>query len=205
MGYGNGMRNPFRHRRSETAPGRTEAPAEHGHEAEREPARGESTMTRSEPARTEGPRAGRAEGREVPAARRRETPEGGRRGIGWRGRNAGAATVGAVGSGVLLIARLVMTIAGLIALLIALAIVLRLVDANTSNAVVEGIHEGANFFAGAFTGLIIFSGRPKLELTVDWGIALIVYLIVGAVIAGAIRSVGMGGVRFEQRHRPASL
>jgi hypothetical protein len=123
--------------------------------------------------------------------------------VAWRGRNAGAAAVGAVGGGVLMLARLVMTVAGLIALLIALAIVLRDVGANSSNAIVEGIHEGANFFAGAFTGLITFSGKPKLELTVNWGIALVVYLIVGAVVAGLIRNIGLGGVRFQERHRPA--
>jgi hypothetical protein len=123
--------------------------------------------------------------------------------FGWRSRNAGAAAVGAVGGGALMLARLIMTVATLIVLLIALAIVLRDVDANSANTIVKGIHEGANFFAGAFTGLITFSGRPKLELTVDWGIALVVYLIVGAVIAAAIRNIGLGGIRFEQRHRPA--
>lgn len=96
-----------------------------------------------------------------------------------------------------------MALAGLIALLIALAVVLRDVGANSNNTIVEGIHEGANFFAGSFTGLISFSGRPKLELTVDWGIAVVVYLIVGAVVARVIRNIGLGGVRFEQRHRPA--
>ncbi len=126
-----------------------------------------------------------------------------RRTFGWRGRNAGAAAVGAVGGGVLLLARLVMTIAALIALLIALAIVLRDVDATSTNTIVEGIHEGANFFAGSFTGLIHFGGKPKLEFSVNWGIALIVYLIVGAVISSVIRSIGLGGLRFEQRHRPA--
>jgi len=126
-----------------------------------------------------------------------------RRGVRWRSRNASAAAVGAVGGGVLMLARLVMTLAALIALLIALAIVLFDVGANPANAIVEGLHEGANFCAGAFTGMITFSGKPKLELTVNWGIAILVYLIVGAVIAGMIRSVGAVGVRFEQRHRPA--
>jgi hypothetical protein len=104
---------------------------------------------------------------------------------------------------VILIARLVLTVATLIALLIALAIVLRDVDANAGNTIVKGIHEGANFFAGAFTGLIKFNGHPKRAITVDWGIALIVYLIVGAVIASVIRNIGRGGVHFEQSHRPA--
>jgi len=126
-----------------------------------------------------------------------------RRGLGWRTRAAGAAMAGAVGSAVLAVARLVMTIALLIALLIGLAIVLRDVDANASNTIVKGIHDGANFFAGSFTGLISFSGHPKRAITVDWGIALLVYVLVGALIARAIARVGVGGVRYERTHRPA--
>lgn len=104
----------------------------------------------------------------------------------------------------ILIARLVLSVATLIALLIALAIVLRDVNANASNTIVKGVHEGANFFAGAFTGLIAFKGHPKRAITVDWGIAIVVYLVVGALIARLIGNLGRGGVRFEQSHRPAS-
>jgi hypothetical protein len=124
-----------------------------------------------------------------------------RRGLGWRTRDAAGATAGAIGSGVLALARLVMAVATLIALLIALAIVLRDVDANASNSLVKGIHEGANFFAGAFTGLIKFSGHAKRAITVDWGIAVLAYLIVGAIVSRLIAGVGRGGVRFERRHR----
>ncbi len=105
----------------------------------------------------------------------------------------------------LTVARLVMLTATLIALLIGLAIVLVLVDANTSNTIVKGIHEGANFFAGAFTGLITFSGHPKREIVVDWGIALVAYLVAGAVISRLIARIGYGGLRFERRHRTASV
>ncbi len=118
-----------------------------------------------------------------------------------RTRNAAGATAGAIGSGVLAIARLVMTVAGLIFLLIVLAIVLRDVDANGANTIVKGIHEGANFFAGAFTGLITFGGHPKRAITVDWGIAAIVYLIVGVIVSRFIAGIGRGGVRFEERRR----
>jgi hypothetical protein len=142
--------------------------------------------------------AGREPAAREPAARK---PVERRRAFAGRSRNAGAAAVGTAGAGVLLIARLVMAIASLIALLIALAIVLRDVDANAGNTIVKGIHEGANFFAGAFTGLIRFSGHPKRALTIDWGIALIVYLIVGAVISRLIARIGRGGVRFERTHR----
>jgi hypothetical protein len=168
------MRNPFRHTASEEGPAT------------------QSAASAPESRRYEGGREPVGEGAGEP-----------RRGMGWRSRNAGAAAVGAVGSGVLMIARLVMTLAALIGLLIALAIILFDIGANGSNTIVKGIHEGANFFAGSFTGMITFSGKPKLELSVDWAIAIVAFLVVGAVIAGAIRSIGVGGVRFEQRHRPA--
>jgi hypothetical protein len=124
-----------------------------------------------------------------------------RRAYAWRTRNAGAAAVGTAGAGVLLIARLVMALASLIALLILLAVVLRDVDANANNTIVKGIHEGANFFAGAFTGLISFGGHPKRAITVDWGIALVVYLIVGRFVSSLVARVGRGGVYFERSHR----
>jgi len=85
-----------------------------------------------------------------------------------------------------------MTAAALLALLIVLAIVLRDVDANAHNSIVKGIHEGANFFAGAFTDLITFHRHPKLGLTVNWGIAAITYLIVGSLISRLIARPGMG-------------
>jgi hypothetical protein len=163
----------------------------------------------AEPARETAPGAvaePRPAERMEPAGR---TPEGAarprRRGLAWRTRDAGAAAVGAAGAGVVMLARLVMTVAALIALLIALAIVLRDVDANPHNSIVEGIHEGANFFAGAFTGLIQWSGNhPKREITVNWGIALLAYLLVGAVIAGFIARIGRGGLRFERTRRGAA-
>jgi hypothetical protein len=177
----------------------------------------------TEPTASEGPRTGTATAAETaPGRRTGEAPAAGaerarlgneperapvarrRRGLGWRTRDAGAATAGAVGSGVLVLARLVMTVAVLIALLIGLAIVLYDVDANASNTIVKGIHEGANFFASPFTGLITVAGHTKRELTIDWGIALLVYLVVGAVIASLIARIGYSGLRAEQRHRAIS-
>ena len=76
--------------------------------------------------------------------------------------------------------------------------------ANPQNTIVKGIHDGANFFAGAFTGLITFNGHAKREITVDWGIAAAVYLIVGAVIARWIARIGYGGLRYDRRQRLAS-
>lgn len=151
---------------------------------------------RERPGTREQVAAGERRGEGRPIARER-----GRRRWGWKARDMGASAVGTVGSGVMLLARGVMTLATLIAILIALAIILVDVGANGHNTIVKGIHEGANFFAGAFTGLIAFNGHPKRAITVDWGIALVVYLIVGAIVAEAIARVGRGGRRYERTHR----
>lgn len=165
-----------------------------------ETGRGEAAPAEPAMTRAEQPVAPAGAGQTGYAASPRE-----RRRTRRRARNAAGATVGALGSGALLLARRVMTVASLIALLIVLAIVLRDVGANSSNSIVEGVHEGANFFAGAFTGLIAFSGHPKRAITVDWGIAALVYLLAGALISRTIGAVGRGGLRFERRHRAVPL
>jgi hypothetical protein len=163
---------------------------------------GTTTMTGAERAPVgQAPAVRPREGAAAEGPARAEPAPVRRRGIGWRTRDAAGATAGAIGSGVIALARLVMLVATLIAVLIVLAIVLRDVDANASNTIVKGIHDGANFFAGAFTGLITFSGHPKRAITVDWGIAVLAYLLVGAIVSRLIAGVGRGGLRFERRHR----
>ena len=88
--------------------------------------------------------------------------------------------------------------------MIALAILLADVDANTANTIVKGIHESANFFAGSFSGMIHFTGHPKRAISVNWGIAAVVYLLAGALAARVIFGVGRGGLRFEQRYRASA-
>jgi hypothetical protein len=127
-----------------------------------------------------------------------------RRRVG-RGAAAGAAVVGTAGAGILALARLIMAIATVIALLIVAAILLRDLDANATNSLVKAVHNAANFFAGSFTGLFKETGHPKRALTINWGIAAVVYLIVGAVISRLIGSVGRGGLRFGERRRAAAL
>jgi hypothetical protein len=152
-------------------------------------ARGEPRTASAEPAGVRNRGAIAAERGE--AARGPERP----RGMRWRARRASAAAAGAMGSTVVTIAGLVMGLAIVIALLIALAIVLVDVNANSANTIVTGIHEGANFFAGSFTGLIEYSGHPKRAISVDWGIAAVVYLLVGALIAALIARAGRVGLR----------
>jgi hypothetical protein len=158
---------------------------------------------RAQVAREEAVDAGAAPPGERTAAYERR-PVGRRRRVG-RGAAAGAAVVGTAGAGILALARLIMTIATLIALVIVAAILLRDLDANATNSLVKAVHNVANFFAGSFTGLFKETGHAKREITINWGIAAVVYLLVGVVISRLIGSVGRGGLRFGERRRAAAL
>ena len=109
------------------------------------------------------------DGGEAVAARRHERDPDRPPPRASRTRNAGAAAAGTVGAGAVVLALFVITLAVLVALLIGLAILLADVGANTSNTIVKGIHESANFFAGSFTDMIRFTGHPKRAVSVNWG------------------------------------
>lgn len=119
-------------------------------------------------------------------------------------RDAAAAAVGTASAGAVMLALVLMAAAVVIALVIALGILLANVGANGGNAIVKGIHESANFVAGSFTGMIRFTGHPKRAISVNWGIAALVYLLVGAIVARVVFGVGRGGLPFEQRHRTSA-
>jgi hypothetical protein len=93
--------------------------------------------------------------------------------VAVRTRNYGAASV-------------VMTIATIIAGIIILGIVLVLVGANMNNDIVDFVMDIGRFFAGPF-GDLIPQDNQRANYVVNWGIAALVYLIVGAIIARIIR------------------
>lgn len=90
-----------------------------------------------------------------------------------RTRNYGAASV-------------VMTIATIIAGIIVLGIVLVLLGANMQNTVVDFVMDIGRFFAKPF-GDLFPQNSVKQNYVVNWGIAALVYLLVGALIARVIR------------------
>jgi hypothetical protein len=124
---------------------------------------------------------------EQPAARRTDQPAATRRERPAAG--AGAAAVGAeAASGLfLLLARLVRAAAGAVFALIVLGIILFDLKANPGNSIVSGIHDSANWLTGPFHGLFSIHGARKM-LTVNWGIAAVVYLIAGGIIAAIVAS-----------------
>lgn len=121
-----------------------------------------------------------------------------------RMRTAVAAAVGGVGAGAVMLALVLMTATVMVGLVLALAILMADVNANAGNVIVKGVHESANFFAGSFTDLIRFGGHPKRAISVNWGIAALVYLLAGVLVARVMFGVGRGGLRFEQRYRASA-
>jgi len=102
---------------------------------------------------------------------------------------AGAAAVGARAAGgfFLVLARLIRAAAGVVFALIVLAIILFDLKANPGNGIVKAIHDAANVLTTPFHGLFSIHGARK-QLTVNWGIAAVVYLIAGTIVAAIIAS-----------------
>jgi hypothetical protein len=95
------------------------------------------------------------------------------------------------------LARIVRSLAGIIALVIVVAIVLFLVGANPSNQIVSAIHDAGAWLAGPFKNLFSIH-NAKLAMVVNWGLAALVYLIVGHIIASLL-------VRLTPRRRPVAV
>ena len=77
-------------------------------------------------------------------------------------------------------------IAAVIAGIIVVGIVLVLVDANQRNMLVDLVLDVVRFFTRPFRDLFP-RADPKQNALLNWGIAAIAYLIVGAVIARIVR------------------
>jgi hypothetical protein len=102
-----------------------------------------------------------------------------------RGAAPGARASAAAGSLMLTIARLVRLLVGIAVALIVAAILLRVLGANATNTIVRDIHDAGRWLVGPFNNLFSIKG-PKLSIAVNWGIAALVYLVVGGFIARLI-------------------
>lgn len=110
-----------------------------------------------------------------------------------RARVAGARGAWAVGSVFLAIARLIRVIVGLAVLVIVVAILLRVADANTGNVIVRDIHDVGKVLVGPFKNVFSIK-NPKTAIAANWGLAALVWLIVGGFIASLIARIAPRGV-----------
>lgn len=93
------------------------------------------------------------------------------------------------GSGVVMgtLARVVRLIVGIIVVIIVAGIVLVLLKANPTNMIVSDVHDAARWLAGPFDGIFSFH-NARVALAVNWGLAAVVYLIVGGLTARLLSS-----------------
>jgi hypothetical protein len=98
----------------------------------------------------------------------------------------------------LTIARLVRLAAALVVFVIVVAIVLRVVGANPANSIVSDIHDAGRTLVGPFKSVFTIK-NAKTDLAVNWGVAAIVYLIVGGLLARLIARAAPRGLPPRKR------
>ncbi len=84
------------------------------------------------------------------------------------------------------VARVVRLITSVIVGLIVVGIVLVLLEANRDNAIVDWLVGAADFLSQPFHGIFTPDGR-KAQVAVNWGLAAVLYAIVGGLIARMLR------------------
>jgi hypothetical protein len=100
-----------------------------------------------------------------------------------QGRRHGSARGFAMGAG--LLARLVQFVVSVVVLIIVAGILLVVLKANPANSIVSEVHDWAHSLAGPFNGMFSFHSA-NTALAVNWGIAAVLYLFVGGLIARLI-------------------
>jgi hypothetical protein len=83
------------------------------------------------------------------------------------------------------LARIIGLITLLVVLTIVLGIVLVVLKANPDNAIVDAIREAAKYLSKPFDAIFEMDKR-RTEIAVNWGIAAVVYLIAGRVLARVV-------------------
>ena len=92
------------------------------------------------------------------------------------------------------LARLVRLAAGIVAAIIVAGILLVVLKANPTNDIVSAVHDAAKALVGPFDGMFSLDSA-KATIALNWGIAALVYLILGALIARLIALIGTVGMR----------
>jgi len=81
-----------------------------------------------------------------------------------------------------LIARAVRSVASVIAVILVLGIAFVVFDASATNTIVTHVEDWARNLAGPFDGMFHLHSA-KATVALNWGLAAVVYLIIGALLA----------------------
>jgi hypothetical protein len=89
---------------------------------------------------------------------------------------------GELAAGVGLLARVVQLVVSIVVLIIIAGILLVVLNANPANSIVSEVQSWARWLAGPFDGIFSFRSA-NAAIAVNWGIAAVVYLLAGGLIA----------------------
>jgi hypothetical protein len=93
------------------------------------------------------------------------------------------------------LARLVRAATVVAVLIIAAGILIHLLGANTSNGIVSAINDAAKWLVQPFHN-VFHLHKAKMNVLVNWGLAAVIYAIVGGFISRALaRSAVVGRTR----------
>jgi xanthine/uracil permease len=84
------------------------------------------------------------------------------------------------------VARIVRLITSVVVGLVVVGIVLVLLEANRDNAIVDWLVGAADWLSEPFHGAFTPDGR-KAQVAVNWGLAALVYAVVGGLVARLLR------------------
>jgi hypothetical protein len=103
-----------------------------------------------------------------------------------------------------LVARIVKLITAVVVAFIVVGIVLHLLDANSGNVLVSFVYDVAGWLVTPFKG--IFSiGDAKGQIAANWGLAALVYAIVGGLIARVLAGMAARSEVAHPRGRPTAV
>lgn len=91
--------------------------------------------------------------------------------------------------GLNLLAALVDLIVAVVCVIIVVGILFVVLDANPTNSIVHHVLDWAKWLVGPFDRLFTPKNH-KLEIAINWGIALAVYFFIGRLIASLLRRAG---------------
>jgi len=99
-----------------------------------------------------------------------------------RQRRHGATAARGFATGTILLARVIHLIVTIVVLIIVAGVLLAVLNANPANTIVSDVHDWARSLAGPFDGMFSFRDA-HVAVAVNWGIAAVVYVLVGGLIA----------------------
>jgi hypothetical protein len=84
------------------------------------------------------------------------------------------------------LARVVDIVVAVVAVTIAVGVLLVVLEANPANSIVDAVLDAASWLVGPFEDFFTLDD-DKLQVVVNWGLALVVYVLVGRGVSTLLR------------------